>query len=141
MAKVTSITEQFQHFLCEMKESFWGELYGQTKAAWKRFLELESERQRDLYSGWGAYERSAGGARDYRNGYQQRDFVTRFGSIPCALRAPAGRIFCPPGLVAFQRRAPELTLLIREAFLRGISTRRVGRDCQLRFPARDGPLF
>ena len=27
----------------------------------------------------------------------------------------------------FQRRAPEMALLIREAFLRGISTRQVGR--------------
>ena len=35
--------------------------------------------------------------------------------------------FLPPGLEKFQRRAPELALLIREAFLRGISTRQVGR--------------
>jgi len=31
MAKVTPITEHFQHFLEEMKESFWGDVYGQTK--------------------------------------------------------------------------------------------------------------
>src|SRR5205807_7192994 len=41
----------------EMKESFWGDLYGQTKLAWQRFFELQSERQRDRYSGWGRYER------------------------------------------------------------------------------------
>ncbi len=33
----------------------------------------------------------------------------------------------PRGLKQFQRRAPELALLIREAFLRGLSTRQVGR--------------
>ncbi|MGC2694390.1 MAG: transposase, partial [Candidatus Angelobacter sp.] len=33
----------------------------------------------------------------------------------------------PPGLEKFQRRAEEVALLIREAFLRGISTRQVGR--------------
>jgi hypothetical protein len=34
MAKITPITEQFQHFLAEMKESFWGELNGRTQLAW-----------------------------------------------------------------------------------------------------------
>ena len=37
MAKVTPITEHFQHFLSEMKESFWGDLQGETQLAWKRF--------------------------------------------------------------------------------------------------------
>ena len=46
MAKVTPITEQFQHFLAEMKETFWSDLYGQTKLAWQQFFELQSERQR-----------------------------------------------------------------------------------------------
>ena len=31
MAKIIPITEHFQHFLAEMKESFWGDLYGQTQ--------------------------------------------------------------------------------------------------------------
>ena len=57
MAKIIPISEHFQHFLAEMKESFWGDLYGQTKLAWQRFFELQSERQRDRYSGWGRYER------------------------------------------------------------------------------------
>ena len=35
--------------------------------------------------------------------------------------------FLPMGLRRFQRRAEEVSLLIREAFLRGISTRQVGR--------------
>src|SRR5215468_1882955 len=81
MAKIIPISEHFQHFLAEMKESFWGDLYGQTRQAWQKFFELQSERQRDRFSGWGRYE----------------------------------------------RRAEEVSLLIREAFLRGISTRQVGR--------------
>src|SRR5436853_4323396 len=52
MAKIIPISEHFQHFLAEMKESFWGDLYGQTKLAWQRFFELQSERQRDRYSGF-----------------------------------------------------------------------------------------
>jgi hypothetical protein len=57
MAKIIPITEHFQHFLAEMKESFWGDLYGQTRQAWQQFFELQSERQRDRFSGWGRYER------------------------------------------------------------------------------------
>src|SRR2546430_1227864 len=81
MAKIIPISEHFQHFLAEMKESFWGDLYGQTKLAWQRFFELQSERQRDRYSGWGRYERRRGRRRVYRNGYYERDFVTRFRPI------------------------------------------------------------
>ena len=127
MAKVTPISEQFQHFLEEMKESFWGDLYQQTRQAWKKHFEAESERLRDLYSGWGSYQRSATPQRDYRNGYYERDFVTRFGTIRLRIARTRGKNFLPPGLEKFQRRAAELSLLIREAFLRGISTRQVGR--------------
>ena len=127
MAKVTRMTEQFQHFLAEMKESFWGDLYGRTQLAWKKYFEAESERQRDLYSGWASYQRSPRQGRDYRNGYYERDFVTRFGTLRLRIARTRGKNFLPPGLEKFQRRAPELTVLIREAFLRGISTRQVGR--------------
>ena len=54
MAKIIPMTEHFQHFPAEMTESFWGDLYGQTRQAWQRFFELLSERQRDQFSGWGA---------------------------------------------------------------------------------------
>jgi len=45
MAKIIPITEHFQHFLAEMKESFWGDVYGQARHAWQQFFELQSERQ------------------------------------------------------------------------------------------------
>jgi putative transposase len=127
MAKIIPITEHFQHFLEELKESFWGDLYGQTRQAWQKFFELQSERQRDRFSGWGRYERRRGKRRDYRNGYYQRDFVTRFGTIRLRIARTRGKSFLPVGLRRFQRRADEVSLLIREAFLRGISTRQVGR--------------
>ena len=81
MAKIIPISEHFQHFLAEVKESFWGDLYGQTKLAWQRFFELQSERERDRYSGAGHYERRRGRRKVYRNGYYERDFVIRFGTI------------------------------------------------------------
>lgn len=127
MAKITTITEHFQHFLADLKESFWGDLYGQTKQAWKQFFEEQSQRLRDRYCGWGHYERGPALQRDYRNGFYERDFVTRFGTIRIRIARTRAKNFLPPGLPAFQRRAPELALLIREAFLRGLSTRQVGR--------------
>lgn len=127
MAKITTITEHFQHFLADLKESFWGDLYGQTKQAWKQFFDQQSQRSRDFYSGWGHYERGPALKRDYRNGFYERDFVTRFGTLRLRIARTRAKNFLPPGLKAFQRRAPELALLIREAFLRGISTRQVGQ--------------
>lgn len=127
MAKIIPIDEHFQHFLSELKESFWGDLYGQTRQAWQRFFERESARQRDRFSGWAPYERRRGKRRDYRNGYYERDFVTRFGTIRLRIARTREKSFLPVGLRRFQRRAEEVSLLIREAFLRGISTRQVGR--------------
>ena len=127
MAKIIPIDEHFQHFLAEMKESFWGDLYGQTRQAWQRFFELESARERDRFSGGAPYERRRGKRRDYRNGYYERDFVTRFGTIRLRIARTREKSFLPAGLKRFQRRAEEVSLLIREAFLRGISTRQVGR--------------
>ena len=128
MAKVTPITEQFQHFLPEMKESFWGDLYGQTQQAWKRLFEAESERLRDRYSGWAVVSaRTRARAR-----LPQRLLRARFRDPlrdPAAAHCPhpRARTFCRRGWRSFSGGPPELTLLIREAFLRGISTRQVGR--------------
>src|SRR5947209_16621491 len=92
MAKVTPINEHFQHFLADLQETFWGDLYGQTRLAWQRFFQLQSERQRDRFAGWGWYERGARKRRQYRNGYYERDFVTR-GHHPAAYRAYPGKEF------------------------------------------------
>lgn len=127
MAKVTPITEQFQHFVKDLKESFWGDLCGRTRLAWERFFEEESRRLRDRYVVAESYEREKEKRRGYRNGYYVRDFVTRLGTLRLKIARSRDRSFRPPGLERFQRRAPEVMMLIREAFLRGISTRQVGR--------------
>ena len=98
-AKIIPITEHYQHFLAEMKESFWGDVYGETKRLWKERLEADSQRQRDRYAVREVYQRRSNRRQPYRNG----------------------------GLQRFQRRAEDVSMLIREAFLRGISTRQVGR--------------
>ena len=127
MAKIIPITEHYQHFLAEMKESFWGDLYGQTRQVWKEQLEAESRRQRDRYAVREVYQRRSNRREPYRNGYYERDFVTRLGTIRLRIARTRGKSFLPRGLEPFQRRAEEVSMLIREAFLRGISTRQAGR--------------
>ena len=61
MAKVTPITEHFQHFVKDLQESFWGDLQGQVQQSAKKFFELLSERQRDLYMVSPRYARRSSG--------------------------------------------------------------------------------
>ncbi len=56
-----------------------------------------------------------------------RDFVTRLGTLRVRVARARDQSFLPRGVERFQRRAEEVLMLIREAFLRGISTRQVGR--------------
>jgi putative transposase len=125
--KLAPVTEQFQHFVQQMQESFWGDVYDKGKQAVKELLEADSERQRQRYLMAEPYERTGAAERDYRNGTYARDLVTRFGTIRIRIARTRQKGFRPRGLEAFQRRAEEVALLIREAFLRGISTRQVGR--------------
>ncbi len=127
MAKVAPITEQFQHFVRDLKESFWGDVYGKTRLAWQRFWEEESRRERDRYVATESYERAAEKRRSYRNGFYIRDFVTRLGTLRVRVARARDQSFLPKGVERFQRRAEEVLMLIREAFLQGISTRKVGR--------------
>jgi len=119
-------TEQFQHFVTDVREQFWGDLTQHTRQSWADFLERLSVEARDQYLGVREYERSPTRA-DARNGFYERDFVTRLGTLRVRVARTRQRAFLPAGLGRLQRRAGEVLLLIREAFLRGLSTRAVGR--------------
>ena len=130
MAKVTPIriTEQFEHFVADLKDSFWGDMCGAARMSLQRWLEQDSLQQRDEYLRQEPTEaRQESRPKRYRNGYYYRDWVTRFGTIRLKIARTRDKNFLPRALRAFQRRADEVALLIREAFLRGISTRQVGR--------------
>lgn len=130
MAKLQRNNEQVQHYFDELREQFWGDVNQHTKNGLKKFLEDWSERERDQFVGLRWYERyEPNGDRrpEYRNGYYERDWVTMFGTVRIRIARSRGKAFLPNGLRRFQRRADQVALLIREAFLRGISTREVGR--------------
>jgi len=102
MAKVTEITEHFQHFVSELQDSFWGDVYGRTRVAWRQFWNTESLRARDQWMELDPYQR-ADGAREYRNGFYERDYVTRMGTIRLRIARTRNKNFLPAGLERFQR--------------------------------------
>jgi len=108
-----------------MKESFWGDLYGQTQRAWQRFFELQSERERIGFPGRDAMNGGAGGG-DLSQRLLRTGFVTRFGTIRLRIARTRDKAFCR-WAAAISAAGGRVSLLIREAFLRGISTRQVGR--------------
>ncbi len=122
-------TEQFQGFVRNLQESFWGDFQGKTRRTLEELLTADSEQQMEEYLGLKWYERAGEDEErvDSRNGYYERDYVTRLGVIRFRVRRTRKRAFLPRGLRALERRAPEVAELIRQAFLRGISTRAVGR--------------
>lgn len=126
MRTVAPMTEQFGHFVADLKETFWGDVYGRAKGALERYLEEESARLRDRQVRCEPRKQEPT-RRGQRNGFYWRDFVCRFGTLRLKIARTRERGFLPAGLERFQRRAADVMMLIREAFLRGISTRQVGR--------------
>src|SRR5574337_795689 len=122
-------TARFQGFVQDSRESFWGDFQGRTREALKKLLEADAEQQMADYLGLQWHERaSAEQPRvDYRNGFYERDYVTPLGVIRLRIPRTRQRSFLPRWIGRLQRRSPEVAELIRQAFLRGISTRQVGR--------------
>jgi len=126
MRRVIPITEQFQHFVEEARGGLWHDIHAKTRQYWSQALELESARLRDVYMRCDSYERDLE-RQDYRNGFYERSFETRLGELRLKIARTRKKTFLPPLIQLFQRRSEEVLLLIREAFLRGLSTRQVGR--------------
>jgi hypothetical protein len=101
MAKTVSITEHFQHFLTNLRESFRGDLEQKTQWAWKRFLEEESEREHGRYAVLDSYERGPRRPSQYRNGCYWRELVTRFGTLRLRIVRAGGRGFLPRAIEKF----------------------------------------
>jgi len=110
----------------ERKEFFEEELGEQVRSEVKRLLEEALEAERTDWLGVGRYVRDEAERRDYRNGYYRRDLGTQLGLLR-RLRVPRTRRGCQSQLLPrYQRRQESVNGLVREAFLRGVSTRQVG---------------
>jgi putative transposase len=110
----------------EWKDFFEQELAEQVRAQLKALIEKALEAERDRYLHFGFYEHAPQFRFDYRNGCYFRDFATRLGLLR-RLRIPRTRKgFSSQILPRYQRRQAAVNELVRQAFLRGISTRQVG---------------
>ncbi len=126
--RVKNNTQRFQMFVQDLQESFWGDFQGRTREVLKKLLETDAEQQMAEYLGLKWHERARPAERvDYRNGFYERDYVTSLGVIRLRIPRTRQRSFLPRWIGRLQRRAPEVGELVRQAFLRGISTRQVGR--------------
>jgi putative transposase len=110
----------------ERKAFFEEELGEQVRSEVKRLLEEALEAERTSRVAVGRYVRDVETRCDFRNGYYRRDLGTRLGLLR-GLRIPRARHSYPSELLPrYQRRQEAVHGLVREAFLRGISTRQVG---------------
>lgn len=126
--RVKNSTQRFEVFVRDLQESFWGDFQGRTREVLKQLLESDAEQQMADYLGLKWHERTPAAERvDYRNGFYQRDYLTPLGTIRLCIPRTRQRSFLPRWIGRLERRAPEVAELMRQAFLRGISTRQVGK--------------
>ena len=109
----------------------WKDFFEQEWDEWvrsqvKRLIEQALEVERDYHLQLGYYEHDPEFRFDYRNGYYFRDFATKLGLLR-RLRIPRTRRgYRSQLLPRYKRRQEAVHELVRQAFLRGISTRQVG---------------
>jgi putative transposase len=128
MARVRALTDRtIAERFAEIKteDQLWGDIGAETKQLAERILgsALEDELQHRLHAG--RYKRTEV-RQGYRNGGYWRTVASRWGVLD--VFQPRARMPQPPSTVLgrFQRREPDVDALIRQAFLRGVSTRQVG---------------
>lgn len=106
-------------------EDWWAEFEETQLRMVKTILESSLEEELLMELGAGRYKRTRS-RRNYRNGHYERDFATKYGVIK-ALRVPRAReSYQSQILPRYQRRQQQVHRMIREMFLSGVSTRRVG---------------
>ena len=114
----------------EVKEDFWDDVTQETRKRVKLLLEESMKEELVVYTQAQWHERT-GQARPYRNGCYTRTLSTALGAVT-DLRVPRSRDgpFHPTVLPRYQRRQEAVNGLLRETFLAGGSTRRVGEVVQ-----------
>lgn len=83
---------------------------------------IEAERTEDL--GAESYERTPG-RKGYRSGYKSRQLKTRVGKLELRVPQTKGTSFYPTVFERYQRSEKALNLTLMEAYVQGVSTRRM----------------
>jgi len=118
-----------------LEEEFWEEARERQRRLLKVLIEGALEEEQVELLAAGRYRRVET-RRGYRNGFYERDLVTQMG-IVTAIRVPRCRWGQGESQVfsRYQRRQAQVDGLIREVFLAGVSTRRVGETLEVVFLA------
>jgi putative transposase len=107
------------------EEDWWEEINERVLGMVKLILERSLEEELIEFLQASRYVRTEV-RRGYRNGYYERSLFSRYGVIK-ALRVPRARNgYSPKVLPNYQRRQSEINRMVRDMFLAGVSTRRVG---------------
>ncbi len=107
------------------EEDWWGEINERVLGMVKLVLERSLEEELIEFLQASRYVRTEARC-GYRNGYYERSLFSQYGVIK-ALRIPRARTaYSSKILPNYQRRQSEINRMIREMFLAGVSTRRVG---------------
>jgi putative transposase len=128
MAGVKTLTERtIAERFGEIKdeESLWGEISLEAQALAKRILESSLEEELSVRLQAARYRRTEA-RRGWRNGGYWRQLISRWGLLDVWMPRARQQLPASEVLGRFQRREPEVDRLIRQAFLRGVSTREVG---------------
>lgn len=129
MVQVRDLTElTLEELWQEVKwqsEDWWEEIEASQLRMVKTILESSLEEELVAQVQASRYKRVES-RRGYRNGHYERSFYTKHGVIK-ALRVPRARESYPSEVLPrYQRRQEKVGKMIREMFLSGVSTRRVG---------------
>jgi len=120
--KVNKITKDFseeiQDLIGEAKNS--GLLGKIIEIGLQKIMELE----RDAHIGAESYERT-GSRKTYRNGYKPRKLNTRVGCITLQIPQTRDGEFYPSILERYQRSEKALVIALAEAYVNGVSTRKM----------------
>lgn len=130
MATVPALTDRtFAQRFAEVRdeEALWGDLRPELAGLVKTVLETAMADELRLAIGALRYERTPE-RRDVRNGWYRRNLVTELGLIE-GLAVPRARElrYRPSFLAHAARRTSRVDALLRQAFLRGLSTRETAR--------------
>ena len=90
------------------------------RAFFQSLMEVEVEQ----LTGAGKHEKSAD-RRNHRNGYREREWITRLGNILLNIPKLRTGSYFPSFLTAYKRSEKALFAVVQEAYVKGVSTRKI----------------